>query len=153
MARKKKKVVHWSKLPRTELIAMVKRLQSEKTKLQLQLSQARETKLLNNRVMDTAERLGDTYLTGKNPLGTVWLRDVDGSGSLHPCAKGDPGAAAYGMYIEPDGLFATQEPPKYAGATTGTNVPTGAEMDDTFERIAATPQRYDNAAPFPWEKK
>lgn len=25
----------------------------------------------------------------------VFLRDVDGTGSLHPCLKGDPGAIAY----------------------------------------------------------
>lgn len=25
----------------------------------------------------------------------VWLRCVDGTGSMHPCSKGDPGALAY----------------------------------------------------------
>lgn len=24
----------------------------------------------------------------------AWLRDVDGTGSLHPCSEGDPGAIA-----------------------------------------------------------
>lgn len=49
MARKKKKVVHWSKLPRTKLIAMVKRLELANAKLKTQLAEARETKLLNTR--------------------------------------------------------------------------------------------------------
>lgn len=26
---------------------------------------------------------------------SVWLRDVDGTGSMHVCAKGDPGAVEY----------------------------------------------------------
>jgi len=26
---------------------------------------------------------------------TVYLRDIDGTGSMHVCAKGDPGAVAY----------------------------------------------------------
>jgi len=26
---------------------------------------------------------------------TVWLRDLDGTGSMHPCAEGDPGAVEY----------------------------------------------------------
>lgn len=42
MARKKKKVVHWSKLPRTKLIAMVKRLELANAKLKTQLAEARE---------------------------------------------------------------------------------------------------------------
>lgn len=25
----------------------------------------------------------------------VWLRDEDGTGSMHPCSKGDPGAVRY----------------------------------------------------------
>lgn len=28
-------------------------------------------------------------------LDVVWLRDVDGTGSMQPCAKGDPGAVRY----------------------------------------------------------
>jgi hypothetical protein len=52
MAKRKKKAVHWSKLPRAKLVVMVRRLQADKTKLQLQLSQARETKLLNMSELD-----------------------------------------------------------------------------------------------------
>jgi len=26
---------------------------------------------------------------------SVWLRDIDGTGSLHPCSKDDPGAIEY----------------------------------------------------------
>lgn len=59
---KKKKVVHWSKLPRTKLIGMVKKLELQVAKLKTQLAEARETKLLNERERTTeaalAEKLG-----------------------------------------------------------------------------------------------
>jgi len=32
---------------------------------------------------------------GDHMTDSVWLRDIDGTGSLHPCAKGDPGAIEY----------------------------------------------------------
>lgn len=32
---------------------------------------------------------------GVEPDEIVWLRDLDGTGSMHPCSKGDPGAIPY----------------------------------------------------------
>lgn len=32
---------------------------------------------------------------GPNYASVIYMRDVDGTGSLHPCSKGDPGALAY----------------------------------------------------------
>lgn len=32
---------------------------------------------------------------GPNYAPVIFMRDVDGTGSLHPCSKGDPGAMAY----------------------------------------------------------
>ena len=74
MAKRKKKTVHWSKLPRPKLVAMVRRLQADKTKLQLQLSQARETKLLNMSELDR-----------QSPAMSEALQEVmrDGVGIVH----------------------------------------------------------------------
>lgn len=30
-------------------------------------------------------------------MSSVWLRDIDGTGSMHVCAKGDPGAVEYAL--------------------------------------------------------
>jgi methylaspartate ammonia-lyase len=49
---KKKKTVHWSKLPRTKLIGMVKRLELANAKLKTQLAEMRETRLLNSRTRE-----------------------------------------------------------------------------------------------------
>lgn len=46
---KKKKVVHWSKLPRTKLIGMVKKLELQCAKLKAQAAENRELRLLNDR--------------------------------------------------------------------------------------------------------
>lgn len=47
---KKKKTVHWSKLPRAKLISMVKRLELQCAKLKTQLAEQRETRLLNHSI-------------------------------------------------------------------------------------------------------
>lgn len=45
---------------------------------------------------------------------SIWLRDVDGTGSMHPCAKGDPGAIEYVPAIA-----ATPVPSKVQGENNG----------------------------------
>lgn len=58
MAKKmKKKSVHWSKLPRTKLIGMVKRLELANAKLKTQLAEMRETKLLNDATAASTARI------------------------------------------------------------------------------------------------
>jgi hypothetical protein len=57
---KKKKTVHWSKLPRTKLISAVKRLELANAKLKTQLAECRETKLLNERQELLAQQLIDS---------------------------------------------------------------------------------------------
>lgn len=49
MAKKKKKAVHWSKLPRAKLIARCKSFELQCAKLKTQVAELRETRLLNER--------------------------------------------------------------------------------------------------------
>lgn len=75
---------NFSSFTKAELIRTIKTLS------------ARETKHLNTiaklqRVADDAAKLVAAFDGG----GTIWLRDVDGTGSLHPCAKFDKGAVAF----------------------------------------------------------
>ena len=44
--------------------------------------------------------------------GSVYLRDIDGSGSMHPCAKGDLGAIEY---IPGPAAAPTPMPPYHEG--------------------------------------
>jgi hypothetical protein len=44
----------------------------------------------------TSNRPKETEVTTETKVEAVaWLRDIDGTGSLHPCAKGDPGAIEF----------------------------------------------------------
>lgn len=56
---KKKKTVHWTKLPRPELVSMVKRLELQCAKLKLQLAEA------NNFVSRAAADNGYRAVTGE----------------------------------------------------------------------------------------
>jgi hypothetical protein len=57
----------------------------------------RQTTLLN-KLAD----LGAKLLWPHSQPGVVWLRDVDGTGSMHPCAEGDDGAVAYTPVLPPE---------------------------------------------------
>lgn len=86
MAKKmKKKSVHWSKLPRTKLISMVKRLELANAKLKTQLAEMRENKLLNR--IETIKAASDTdgvqYEVMPNPFDSDEATLAEAFGVVH----------------------------------------------------------------------
>lgn len=50
----------------------------------------------NNAAWNVAKSKATAVLSAIEAAGdVVYLRDLDGTGSMHPCSKGDPGAIAY----------------------------------------------------------
>lgn len=83
---KKKKVVHWSKLPRTKLISMVKKLELANARLKTQLAEARELRLLNDRqgAEDIARMRDEAALA--ETFGVVHVKQEDSNCVLQePC--------------------------------------------------------------------